>query len=358
MVVKKGQSYDIASLAVGKAYYSRKWPVAGHSNGRGREMVKARMLIISLILLTFILLVSTSFQAQVRANPGPDYIVAEYGSGELSRVAPDGTVTLIASGLSSPYCVAIESSGDFIVTEGPNGVPNTNGKLLRVTPSGTVTTIATGLSTPVGVAIDSSGNFIVAEDSGRRLSRVTPGGVVTTIVDMWSWPDYPTGVAIDGSGNYIVATGGGRVLRVTPGGVVTEVATGLNWLNGIAVDSFGNYIVAASTDQKLLLVTPAGGVTTIVSGSYLIHVAGVAIDTLGNYIVAADDLLEVTPGGVVTTIAAGLSTPWGVAVESEALAPVGGVVMPANMFAILGPLLAVIGLVGCVGIVVAKKRRQ
>jgi hypothetical protein len=40
------------------------------------------------------------------------------------------------------------------------------------------------------------------------------------------------------------------------------------------------------------------------------------------------------------------------------LAPVGGVVMPANTFAVLVPWLAVIGQVGCIGtvVVVAKKR--
>jgi len=42
------------------------------------------------------------------------------------------------------------------------------------------------------------------------------------------------------------------------------------------------------------------------------------------------------------------------------VAPVGGVLMPANVLAALGPWLAVVGLVGCIGIVVvvAKKRRQ
>jgi hypothetical protein len=38
-------------------------------------------------------------------------------------------------------------------------------------------------------------------------------------------------------------------------------------------------------------------------------------------------------------------------------APVGGVVMPANMFAIAAPWLAFIGLVGCVGTVVVVSNR-
>jgi hypothetical protein len=40
------------------------------------------------------------------------------------------------------------------------------------------------------------------------------------------------------------------------------------------------------------------------------------------------------------------------------LAPVGGVVMSVNTFAVLEPWLAVIGLVGCIGtiVVIAEKR--
>ncbi|MGD0549643.1 MAG: hypothetical protein ABSA81_03740 [Candidatus Bathyarchaeia archaeon] len=40
--------------------------------------------------------------------------------------------------------------------------------------------------------------------------------------------------------------------------------------------------------------------------------------------------------------------------------PVGGVVMPTNMLAVLAPWLVVIATVGCIGtvVVVARKRRQ
>jgi hypothetical protein len=46
--------------------------------------------------------------------------------------------------------------------------------------------------------------------------------------------------------------------------------------------------------------------------------------------------------------------------NTECPPAVGGVVEPANTFAVLVPWLAVIGLVGCIGtvFVVAKKRRQ
>jgi hypothetical protein len=82
----------------------------------------------------------------------------------------------------------------------------------------------------------------------------------------------------------------------------------------------------------------------------------VAIDTSGNYIVAAGDLVEVTPGGVVTTIATGLSTLWGVAVESRLPEPVGGVILPANKLAVLVPRLALLGL-AATALVILKRRR-
>jgi len=52
---------------------------------------------------------------------------------------------------------------------------------------------------------------------------------------------------------------------------------------------------------------------------------------------------------------------WMIRVDIDPISalPVGGVVIPANMFAVLSPWLAVIGLVGCIGtaVVVAKKLR-
>lgn len=62
------------------------------------------------------------------------------------------------------------------------------------------------------------------------------------------------------------------------------------------------------------------------------------------------------PGGVVIHFVEGDFVICGF--TNSPAAPVGGLVMPANTFAILAPWLAVIGLVGCIGtVVVAKKRR-
>jgi len=59
----------------------------------------------------------------------------------------------------------------------------------------------------------------------------------------------------------------------------------------------------------------------------------------------------------LTTVSLG---DWLTRVDIDPIAPVGGIVTPVDTFAILGPWLAVIGLVGCIGtiVVLAKKRRQ
>ena len=69
----------------------------------------------------------------------------------------------------------------------------------------------------------------------------------------------------------------------------------------------------------------------------------------GKYTVTVEGYIDVeTPGGVAS-------------VEYNTDCPaVGGVVEPANMFALLSPWLAVVGLVSCIGtvVVVAKKRQS
>jgi len=71
----------------------------------------------------------------------------------------------------------------------------------------------------------------------------------------------------------------------------------------------------------------------------------------------------------ITILTAGMSTRWIYSIAILASDPVwystnhaavGGIVLPANLFADISPWLAVIGLVGCIGtlVLVAKKRQS
>ena len=186
------------------------------------------------VLGLFVVLLGSTYAIQnAEAVPG-DFIVAENGSDELSRVTPSGTITLIASGITGPVGVAVDTNGDFIVTDG-------NGELLRVTPSGTISLITSGLGElggPHGVAVDTNGDFIVTELNDGKLSRVTPSGTITTIASGLS---FPFGVAVDTNGDFIVAEdSSGELSRVTPSGTITTIASGLSFPLGVAIEPTSN----------------------------------------------------------------------------------------------------------------------
>ncbi len=122
--------------------------------------------------------------------------VVNFGNGVLSRVdiAPSSPafkqVTQVASGLSGPRDIVMDSTGEIAYVTEQNA-----GRLVRVNinPSspdyGTITPIASGLGGPRGLVLNQSGSRIyLAEESSRKLSivNVDPGspayGSVTTVL--------------------------------------------------------------------------------------------------------------------------------------------------------------------------------
>jgi sugar lactone lactonase YvrE len=85
----------------------------------------------------------------------------------------------------------------------------------------------------------------------------------------------------------------------------------------VALDTAGNVYVADWGNKVIRKVTPAGVVTTLAAG--FTSPWGVAVDTNGNVYVADTGnaaILKVTPAGLVTTLSTAFSGPTGVAVDS------------------------------------------
>ncbi len=145
----------------------------------------------------------------------------------------------------------------------------------------------------------------------------------------------PWGLTLDVSGNIVVADAGNRCIRVvTPAGVVTTLAGGVQGTSsvfsdatgsvagfrepiGVAADSIGNVVVTDSLSNRIRQVTPGGVVTTIAgSGAYtnsdgvgtnagFRYPGGVSVDANSGNIIIADtsnhNIRILTPPAGTTT---------------------------------------------------------
>jgi len=221
----------------------------------------------------------TVYPDDVVADSAGHLIVAECGMDMLTRITLPSTRTVIHSFPtgSCPASVVIDPAGNYIVALA------TAHELVKVTPAGVMTVIhafspsgtdcgPVGWGNPFRIAIDSSGNYIVTECASDRLSMVTPAGAYSVIYNFTKGTT-PTGVAIDSSGNYIVGECGTLTIsKVTPSGERTVVyaypsgtpSCGAPSFIGdlsVAIDPSGNYIVAEYLTFTLAVITP-GGVRT------------------------------------------------------------------------------------------------
>jgi len=232
--------------------------------------------------------------------------VADVETQRIRLVTPDGVVTTFAGSGSysfadgtgggasfrNPRGVAVDSNNNVVVAD------MANQRIRLITPAGVVTTLAgsgsygfadgTGggasFANPYGVAVLPDGNIAVADGGNNRIRIVTPAGVVTTLAGSGTAQfadgtgtnasfSTPYGIAYDPTtGNIVVAdVNTSRVRLITyPGGVVTTLAI-ITYVKGVAVTPTGVIVVAWGNDgggNKILLVTPAGVVTTLAgSGS-------------------------------------------------------------------------------------------
>ncbi len=296
----------------------------------------------------------------VAVDSAGNIYVAEFGSpnNAIRKVTTAGMVTTLPAGGFEPYAVAVDSAGDvFSVNAG-------SGNIVEFTPAGTnwmVTTLAGGFFHPEGIAVDVESNLYVANSDDDTVSKVTPGGSVSTLAGVSGAPgntdgtgsealfNTPIGLALDSAGALYVADEGNNTIRkITTAALVNTVAgsgsTSQGSVNGagnearfngpqaVAVDGAGNVYVADTFNDTIRTVTSAGVVNTIAglagmagnsngvgSDARFNLPQGVAVDGAGNIYVGDSGngaIREVTPAGVVTTLAEGFGNPTGVALDS------------------------------------------
>jgi hypothetical protein len=221
----------------------------------------------------------------------------------------DGVLAVLKSGDTSAIAGSLEGFGEH--GDGLNAGSST-------------------LYQPGGTAEDAKGDVFIADSGDNVVREITPDGVIHRFAGTGfpgallsrnatsSELDHPDAVAVNARGDaYIADTYNNRVLEVTPFGGITVVAgTGrpgysgdghpgifasLDQPTGLAVDAKGNLYIADAANNVIRRVDARTGIITTVAGDYA---AGKANDGLGGF--SGD-------GGPATK--AQLNDPQGVAVD-------------------------------------------
>jgi hypothetical protein len=201
----------------------------------------------------------------------------------IAKITPGGTVTQVLnisgnslfSGGSGVGGIALDGLGNIIF------VDNIEDAVYRVTTAGTNLTkvanfpiLSPNEAQDAYVAVDHSGNYIVASDDNQaaKIYSFTPAGVPTTLITLPGKGS--SGVTVDGSNHPIFvdylfnaiasvdSSGGHTVFAEDPALCCTLV--------GLTFDSTtGSFVSDLTLSNSLVRITPAGAITTILTGAPL-----------------------------------------------------------------------------------------
>ncbi|MFL5804443.1 MAG: hypothetical protein ACJ8CR_22205 [Roseiflexaceae bacterium] len=169
---------------------------------------------------------------------------------KVLRIAPDGTVSVYASGIPVPLSMTTDAAGNLYVAS-----YKCPGAVYKVTPASVVSTFATGVCLADGPIFDDNGNLFVADRSTNQIKRVPPGGGTATVFA--SGFDIPSGMAFDSVGNMLVAnSNNGTIARVNPNGVVSPLGKDFTNPVALAFDHAGQLFIADLGASIIYKATP------------------------------------------------------------------------------------------------------
>jgi sugar lactone lactonase YvrE len=208
-------------------------------------------------------------------NDGTFLYFCETGNNVVKKLSTTGGVTTIASGLNRPRGITTDGTFLYFCDTGINAI--------KKVPKGggTVTTIATGIVNPLGIVYLNNYLYITSTQTGGSIVVLFKQGTSWVLSPNITGIGNPLGITVDSAGKlYFTDTGTHSIKTVvgstinafagtgSPGSVdTTFTAPTFNQPKGITIDpSSGNLYVTDSGNNKIRMITPAGVVTTIASG--------------------------------------------------------------------------------------------
>ena len=222
------------------------------------------MLRFKYIYLTLFFVQSLLSQSVTTLVPGPstfndglaldhngNIFASYYYGGRISRITPDGEVSVFASGLQDPNGLLVDSNNNLLVAHASGN------NVLQYSPEGVQTVLINSITNPTGLQFDHEGNLLIAQYQLSRISKRDTTGNVTTFMS-GGLLDGPVGLDMDESGNlYIGNFNDGRVLKRTPDGNVSVIGDLPGWLGFIAYSN--GYVYASAYQMHRIYRIPTDG---------------------------------------------------------------------------------------------------
>ncbi len=180
------------------------------------------------------------------------------GDGTVVKVAPDGTSTIFAMGLTQPAALAFNNAGDLFVSEVP-GYGAGTGTILEFSPNGARTVFATGLNSPAHMTFNSTGDLFVSDAGGSSIYRFAPNGTRSTFATVSGQLIH--GLAFNSAGDLFIGAGGtsGYIYEFAPNAARTTFASGLDTPTDLVFNQTGDLFVSEfGTAPYILRFAPDG----------------------------------------------------------------------------------------------------
>jgi len=132
----------------------------------------------------------------VAVDGAGNLFIADAFNSRVLKLAPGGAQTVVGGGLSKPAGVAVDGAGNVIIAD------TGNNRVVKVSPSGALTVVSSLVTQPYGVAADGAGNVFIADTNSYRVIKVAPNGAQSGV---GSGFDHPYGVAVDSAGSVFIA---------------------------------------------------------------------------------------------------------------------------------------------------------
>ncbi|HTE12028.1 MAG TPA: PA14 domain-containing protein, partial [Chitinophagaceae bacterium] len=296
------------------------------------------------------------------ADPAGNIYIA--GNNRVSKMSPNGTVTIIAGTGNAGFVdgpaataqfsgiagLALDAAGYIYVSDGSNHA------IRKISPGGIVSTLAgngtagnqDGIGTaarfngPQGIAVDMAANVYVADTYNQSIRKITPAGVVSVFAGNGSPENQfsdPRDMAIDPWGNLYVQQTYGQLCKISSTGLVSIIYPPgfFGFKAGVITDKMGNiYIsdwVTNNPNTTIIYKIFPGGDAPVLAGS----INGYK-DTIGTYaqFAGAQHVSIDDPGNIYVSDANGIRK---ISKPKLNFAGNAGAPSPAKYFAISGNYL-------------------